>query len=401
MSILVTPPPGRKSPSDQIPVGPSTSSAKPAPATWGRAMPGEELTTREHVYEASQQLVAAGLSVIPIEAYEGSKGPDSLRLPHPPDRVSGKPRPSWSIYKMRRPSADELRRWYETTGLFGLAVLGGAVSGGQCGLGLEVIDIDTADVAVPWADAVENRAPGLVNRLVRVRTPRPGLHVYYRCSQFGVSQKLAFAVATDDFGQPSLDVQGKPIHKTMIEVKAEGGYCLIPPSPPRCHPSCRLYQYADGSADLTAVPTISPEERAILLEAARSLSRRQEVKTPHQRPAKTANPGNTDLPGNDFNARGKWAAILIPHGWTFAGEYGDETRWCRPEKNDGVSATTNHYGSDMLHVFTSSAPPFEADGWYTKFSAYTLLNHEGDFKKAASDLREQGYGRKTLKTGKR
>src|SRR5262249_698033 len=36
--------------------------------------------------------------------------------------------------------------------------------------------------------------------------------------------------------------------------------------------------------------------------------------------------------------------------------------------------------------------PFEANRCYSKFTAYTLLNHAGDFKAAARELGEQGYG---------
>jgi hypothetical protein len=321
-------------------------------------------------------------------------------LPHPHDRLTGRPKSSWSIFKIRRPNADELRRWREIEGAYGLAVLGGAVSGGKHGFGLEIIDIDTGELAESWSEAVERQAPGLVDRLVRVQTPRPGMHFYYRCSHFGVSQKLAFATAKDDFGQQALDALGNPIRKTLIEVKAEGGYCLIPPSPARCHPTCRLYQYVDGSADLTAVPTITPQERSIVLDAARSLNQWQEAKPAPKRPQRSTNRG-TLRPGDDFNARGKWADILTPYGWTFAGEYGEETRWCRPGKEGGVSATTNHAGSDLLHVFSSSTTHFEPDGWYSKFAAYSLLNHAGDFEEAARELREQGYGKKPLKAGKR
>jgi Bifunctional DNA primase/polymerase, N-terminal len=374
---------------------------KSLPAIWGRCDPGEEQTSPDAVYKASQQLVQAGLSIIPVEAYEGSKSPDSFRLPHPHDGSTGRPRPSWSIYKIRRPTVDELRRWYETDGPYGLAVIGGAVSGGQYGLGLEVIDFDTSELVGPWSEVVERKAPGLINRLVRVKTPRPGLHVYYRCSVFGVSQKLALAPATDDFGRAALDLSGHPVRKTLIEVKAEGGYCLIAPSPPRCHPSGRMYQYVTGSADLTAVPTITPEERLILLDAARSLSQWQEVRAQPQAGKKAKRSHDNSLPGDDFNCRAKWADILIPQGWAYAGEYGEETRWCRPGKDAGVSATTNHDGSDLLHVFSSSAPPFEADRWYSKFSAYAFLNHGGDFQEAARDLREQGYGKKMMKAGKR
>jgi hypothetical protein len=184
-------------------------------------------------------------------------------------------------------------------------------------------------------------------------------------------------------------------------VKSDGGYCLIPPSPPRCHPSCRLYRYAERSADLTAVPTITPEERSILLDAARSLNQWQEPR-PVERPAQTRRKlQDLSRPGDDFNARGKWADILTPHGWTLASTYGEETRWCRPGKDGGLSATTNHLGCDLLHVFSSNAFPFEAERSYSKFSAFALLNHDGNFEAAARDLRAQGYGKKRLKTGKR
>jgi len=296
---------------------------------------------------------------------------------------------------------DELRKWRDLDGSYGLAVVGGAISGGQYGFGLEIIDIDTATLAGPWMELVEQRVPGLVKRLVRVQTPRPGLHTYYRCSRFGTSQKLAFAPEMDDFGQPAFDSQGNPGRKTLIEVKAEGGYCLIPPSPPRCHPSGRLYQYAEGSADLTAVPVITPDERNILLEAARSLSQWQPPKATAVERKRFPRPFDPNLPGHDFNARAKWTDILPEHGWSIAGQYGEETRWCRPGKDSGTSAVTNHNGCDLLHVFTSEGDPFEMEKNYCKFTAFCLLNHDGDFKAAARALHDKGYGSGRFKSGKR
>ncbi len=55
-----------------------------------------------------------------------------------------------------------------------------------------------------------------------------------------------------------------------------------------------------------------------------------------------------------------------------------------------MSATTNHDGHDLLYVFSTSTA-FESEKGYTKFSAYALLNHQGDFSAAARALVERGY----------
>ena len=43
----------------------------------------------------------------------------------------------------------------------------------------------------------------------------------------------------------------------------------------------------------------------------------------------------------------------------------------------------------LLHMFSSNAPPFEADTSYTKFEAYVRLNYGGDRSLAALELAEQ------------
>src|SRR5262249_36560598 len=45
--------------------------------------------------------------------------------------------------------------------------------------------------------------------------------------------------------------------------------------------------------------------------------------------------------------------------------------------------------------FSTSSPPFEADTGYTKFTAYTFLNHKGDFIAAARALAAGGYEEET------
>jgi hypothetical protein len=96
-------------------------------------------------------------------------------------------------------------------------------------------------------------------------------------------------------------------------------------------------------------------------------------------------------PGDDFNERATWAEVLTAHDWRLDRQTGEETYWTRPGKDNGVSATTNYAGSDKLVVFSTSTP-FETETSYSKFAAYAVLNHEGDYSKAAAELAERGYG---------
>ncbi len=284
----------------------------------------------------------------------------------------------WRGYRERRPTADELRAWFRDAypdREFGRAILGGAVSGG-----LEIIDCDNWEVAEHGCASVKAKAPGLLKRLVRVRSPRPGLHAYYRCAVSGGNQKRARIPDPEKGGK-------KP--KTIIEWKGAGGYCLAPPSPGACHKSGRCSRFLGGK-DLTQVPTVSPEERAVLLSSARQRNRWEPPRPKVPFPKKSA---AGDRPGDHFNARADWGDILQPHGWTYAGSSGDGADyWTRPDKDCGTSATTNHGGTDLLYVFSSNADPFEQDTAYSKFHAYALLEHDGDFHAAARALAAQGYG---------
>jgi hypothetical protein len=222
------------------------------------------------------------------------------------------------------------------------------------------------------------------------------LHVYYRCPVSGGCQKLACAAAVDAAGG-----QGQPKKVTLIELKGAGGYCLVPPSPRRCHPRNRLYRLVEGSPPLTHVPVISPEERAILLEEARAFNRWTEPAAVRVlRPVRAVRSGG-QRPGDDFERRVNWADILEPHGWVMAGRRGEIEDWRRPGKDHGISATVNYGDAGLFYAFSTNADPFEEGRGYSKSHAYAVLNHGGDFVKAARALKAEGYGPQGLPAGRR
>lgn len=136
-------------------------------------------------------LRSAGLSVIPIDN-DGSKRPPATFR--------------WRNYSARRPSEDELRSWFEDFDQ-DIAIIGGEVSGN-----LAILDFDEKVEAGnfdKWRSAVD---ADLLAKIIWVRTPSGGYHGYCKTPAPVRTRKLA------------IDEEGR----TLIELKAEGGYCLAP-----------------------------------------------------------------------------------------------------------------------------------------------------------------------------
>ncbi|MDC0934762.1 AAA family ATPase [Pirellulales bacterium] len=301
----------------------------------------------------------AGLSIVPIRN-DGSKAATV----------------KWSDYQRRLPTDDELRRWFIADNV-GLAIIYGSVSGNA-----ELIDLDNADIAADYREAVEAVAPGLLAKLCIIQTPRPGFHLVYRCEVIEGNQKLA-----QDEGA-----------ETLIETRGQGGYALAPGCPPACHPTGRTYEHEAGPP-LTELPTITADERETLLNVARSFNRYFE----HEPQSEPAIPRQSDglSPGDDYNGRATWPDVLTTHGWSVVHTSGDKTYWRRPGKSAGWSATTglvSKQGNELFCVFSTSANPFPGAengrqcSTHSKFDAYARLNHNGDHSAAAKQLAGEGYG---------
>ncbi|MCC7407529.1 MAG: AAA family ATPase [Phycisphaeraceae bacterium] len=307
--------------------------------------------------DAAMRYVRAGLAVLPASREE--KRP---ALP----RGAG-----WKPYQQRLPTEAEVAAWFgQVTGQSGpdaLCLVTGSVSGN-----LELIDFDGGgELFAEWAALVEAEAPGLVNRLVIERSQSGGKHVAYHCGEpVCGSMKLAQRVV----GEKIL---------TLIETRGEGGLFL-------CHPTPG-YELLQGQLD--ALPVLTAAEREVLLEAAWSLN---EIT-----PAPVAVPPDDNplpqgqRPGDAFNERGDPRKVLLRHGWTLARDGGGEGNqyWRRPGKMRGWSATLKVCGGvPVLYVFSSNADPFAAGKAYGPFAVYAMLEHSGDYARAAAALRAEGYG---------
>ena len=303
--------------------------------------------------ELAKQLTASGISVIPIRN-DGSKAP-SIE--------------SWKPFQKKQADDATLNRWFGNGQNSGLAAVGGKVSGN-----LEIMDFDDPGSYERWKQLVGKVTPELLERLVMVQTPSSGHHVFYCCPD-GMERNQYLARRKD----------GRKL-QVLIETRGEGGYVLLPGSSPSCHPANKSYDLVQG--DLTEIPTIAAAERDSLLQCARALNQ-------YVKPARVlAEPSDGDgkRPGDEFNREATWEDILEAHGWVKVGHNGETAYWRRPGKEEGLSATTNYGGSDLVYVFSTNADPFEAGRAYDKYGAYTRLNHDEDFSAAAADLAEQGYG---------
>ena len=293
----------------------------------------------------------------------------------------------WHYYQKDLPTESEVRAWFKH-GQKELCIVCGKVSGN-----LEMIDFDmAAEMFEPWRQVVEKSLPDVFRTLVIERSQSGGCHVIYRC-QVEICKSLKLAKRKIPVPNSDEVVLGsktvKPIQDkdgtwyilpTYIETRGEGGLFLCTPTPG--------YEFIQNS--FTNIPIISAEQRDILLEAALSLN--EYVPEPVQPSQPTAAPSGTLRPGDDYNTNGDVRAVLQSHGWKCI-QGGENEHWCRPGKTSGTSATLKN---GIFYVFSTNAHPFEGEKAYSPFSVYTLLEHNGDFSKAASALAQDGYGSKNI-----
>lgn len=155
------------------------------------------------VLDWARRYVAAGVSVFPVRA-DGSKAPAVA---------------TWTPYRERLPTDDELSDWFRA-GDRGIAAVCGPVSGG-----LVVFDFESEAAYAEWLLHAEPLAAE-IDRCPLVTTPSGGRHLYLRCPDPPRNLKLA----KDASGEIS------------IETRGTGGYVVAPGSPDACHEQDKPYK---------------------------------------------------------------------------------------------------------------------------------------------------------------
>ena len=299
--------------------------------------------------ETALKFLAAGLAVLPA------------------DKTLKRPVMAWKNYQEHRPITVDVERWFSDRHN-AICLICGKVSGN-----LEVIDFDQHGELYPaWEAQIQAE---LKSKLVIERTQAGGFHVAYRCAEVvGGNTKLAQGIRNDKL-------------VTLIETRGEGGLILCAPSD----------GYTLTQGDYADLPILTAEERKLLLNTATQLD---EIKAEKHLP-KPVLPQNFTMyepscsnfekrPGDDFNERINFGEMLNFYGWKLLRTLPDGNQyWQRPGKTGDQHSATLKDG--IFYVFSSNAAPFEPNKGYTAFSAFALLRHNGDFRKAAADLLAQGY----------
>jgi hypothetical protein len=311
--------------------------------------------------ESALMLHRAGLTLFPVKT-DGSRAP----------KIS-----KWQTITGNTPA--ELNRWFGGTDSAGIAVLGGKPSND-----LLIFDFETVQAFTDFRKhATQAGLQAVVDAAPLLKTPLGGRHLYIRGPEAGGITK---ETATD----PN---QTTPKDDGLIaEARATRHYCVTGGSPVKTHQAGIPYQWIRLGWIGEGNPTAGTLKQGILprlMDCFRLLNTRQrrykyssELESNRPLPPLPTiyNPPDESLIGA-FNRENRLTDLLLADGWKPEGANGDRgTRWTRPGKDKGCSATVSHDGAVVFN-FSSSAG-IETEKALDAFEYYAQVKHQGDKSKA-------------------
>lgn len=313
--------------------------------------------------DTAKEFLLSGLSFLPVDTQ--SKRPAVKE---------------WKQWMKTRPTDQEIEAVYANlNGVHGIALIGGIVSGN-----LEIIDFDnhhgnakaalTEWSKMPEVKEILDRYPFFVET-----TQSGGYHIIYRHTGTPQgNQKLAMEPKPGNEGS-----EEDKDYDTLIETRGEGGYCIV-------HPTTG---YERKKGDLKELPVITEDDRIVLLSYARTLCKKPikaEKKIKLQSTTVTqllSSPGSEKNIFEAFNNHATSAdavlALLGQHGFKFSHASNGNQYFIRPGKKKGVSLSFN---GQVFYAFSSNAAPFPHEKGVNLFTAFALLAHGGDVKRAVAEL---------------
>jgi hypothetical protein len=262
-----------------------------------------------------------------------------------------------SEYISRRiANPEELQEWFAEDSRFGLAAVHGPVSGG-----LECLDLSYAAVVKLFQQLVTLQGgAALLEKLPTVKSTVEGrTRLYYRCpNPVSGDRRLA------QFEAPS---EPEVVRLQLLAcVHGDGSWTTLPGSYAACVDCDEVYEWA--GRDLTRVPTVTEDERQLLLESASCLN------------AWVDPNAILGLAGpNGFNSSVTWEKILVPLQWQKVKDFGEVAVWRTPQRTKpGYCAVSGiGFNGSLLYVVRTGRA-------YTKFGAFVAFYFGGDFEKARS-----------------
>jgi len=250
---------------------------------------------------------------------------------------------------------------------------------GRVSQNAECIDIDVKnDPHKSIYEEYKNLIPEyLYSRLIVQTTPNHGYHFIYRCPDTAIEGNQKLALHSNK--------------EVIIETRGEGGYFCTN----KVNNQILQGQFDLSKPDEIIIPAITLEERELLLETARSLTRFfPAVKTPTTGSSANSTSNNKSYSYsepviNDFNDKYPIVDLLQKHHFSVVGEDDDKVYL----KREGSLAPHSAYyfkDSRVFYCFSTSTQ-FIAEQPYNHFQVLQLLEGNNDYRTTIRLLPELGF----------
>lgn len=308
------------------------------------------------LFESALHYIKGGISVVVVNKFKEAIHP-------------------WALCNTQIISSVDLYNLLQRKDAYGIAIIGGAVSGN-----FETLDVDIKnDLSGRLMEDLQGKITGfdsqLLMKLPLVQTPSKGFHYYYRLTEESNSRILAKRLPTES------ELIKSSIRPVLIETRAKAHYAVVPPTPG--------YNFLCGT--LPDVPILSIQEQEIIWNCCLSFNQINE--NPQAPPIGRVGRSILGSPFDDYDQRGDVLGLLIKHGWKIVPNSNDQLRiyLLRPGTSQNRISGNFHMQLNLFKVFSTSTH-FTPGKAYKPYAVYAILECDNDYRLAAKRLIQEGYG---------